>query len=343
MKMNGIDMKHESRLSNFELLRIVAMLLVMFGHSHLRIAPLSQNSPSILMFVKSMAACVATMGVPIFIAISGWFGIRYKGRGLLKYLFQVFFVLWAIYALSVALGVAEFNTEGLKISMGFYEGYWFIIGYLGLYLISPVLNSFIDNSSKRTFQVVLISLLLFQCYYSWLTAWFDYYNGYSIVLFSVIYLTAAYFRKYPMAWVDKHAPMLFIIIVVVMASIATFSLWKYGNAARQVRDDNPLVILASILLLLSFNKMRFQCKMVNWLAASCFSVYLIHYSPYIYPYFMSVLTDVYSQYDGIYYCVMLLLFLLATYLCCTLFDQLRVLMWRLVTMLLSIYKNSKVC
>jgi peptidoglycan/LPS O-acetylase OafA/YrhL len=341
--MNRIEMKHESRLSNFELLRIVAMLLVMFGHSHLRIAPLTQSSPSILMIVKSMAACVATMGVPIFIAISGWFGIRYKGRGLLKYLFQVFFVLWAIYALSVALGVAEFNTEGLKISMGFYEGYWFIIGYLGLYLISPVLNSFIENTSKRTFQTVLLSLLLFQCYYSWLTAWFDYYNGYSIVLFSVIYLTAAYFRKYPMMWVEKHAPMLLIVIVVVMAVIATFSFWKYGHAARQVRDDNPLVILASILLLLSFKKMRFQSKMVNWLAASCFSVYLIHFNPYVYQHFFSITKKIFDHYIDVTYCVMMLLFLLATYLCCTLFDQLRVLVWRLVTMLFSIYKNPKVC
>lgn len=340
--MKGNSVRQE-RISSFELLRIIAMLLVMLGHSHLRIDPLVQSAPSLMLFVKSLTACVATMGVPIFIAISGWFGIRFKISGLAKYLFQVLFILCAVYGLSIAIGLSEFNSDGIKTSMGFYEGYWFIIGYLGLYLFSPILNSFVDNAPRRTFRIVLISLLLFQCYFSWLTAWFDYYNGYSIVLFAVNYLTAAYFRKYPITWIDKYAPLLFVLTIMIMAAIVTFSLWKFGHAARQVRDDNPLVILASVLLLLSFQRMRFQSSVINWLAASCFSVFLIHYSPYIYPYFISISTNIYNQYNGIVYCVLLLGLLLVTYLCCTFFDQLRLFLWQVGTMIFRKGNNRKVC
>ena len=341
----GMHTTRQNRMSNFELLRIVAMLLVMFGHSHMRIYPFPTEATisqhSVVSFVEIMTGCFSTMGVGIFVAISGWFGIRFKVEGLLKYVFQVLFVLWSIYGVAILFDITELNTTGLKISMGFYEGYWFVISYLGLYLLSPVLNSFIENTSKRTFQTVLLSLMLFQCYFSWLTAWYDYYNGYSIVLFSIIYLTAAYFRKYPMAWIERYAPWLLAAVISTMAVIATTSLWQFGHAARQIRDDNPLVILATILLLLCFKKLRFQSKTINWLAASCFSVYLIHFNPFVYPYLMSAIRNVYSQYDGIAYGIMFLLLLLATYIACTVIDQVRIFTWNGLNFLKDY--NKKLC
>ena len=189
------------RLSNIELLRVIAMILIMFGHSHLRI----QSFPSvdniaanpILFFVDIILRCITTTGVGIFIAISGWFGIRFSGKGLLKYLFQVFFLLWLIYGIAIVSGSSEFNSSGIRYSLCFYDGYWFVLAYLGLYLASPVLNLFIEHAKKKDFQIVLISYFLFQSVYSWLSAWYDYYNGYSIIMFCGIYLTAAYIRKFP--------------------------------------------------------------------------------------------------------------------------------------------------
>jgi surface polysaccharide O-acyltransferase-like enzyme len=337
MMNSNKSLSRKERESNLELLRIVAMVLVMFGHTHLRMHPMSQSGMELCSILNIVSSCISTMGVGIFISISGWFGIMFKVSGLTKYIFQILFVLWAVYGLAITLGYAGLSFEGIKVSIGLYDGYWFIIGYLGLYLISPVLNVFIDKATKKEYQVLLLSLLLFQCVYSWLTAWYDYYNGYSIILFAVIYLTAAYFRKFPIAWVEKHAHWLFIITVVVMAAIATLSLWKFGNAARQIRDDNPLVVLGGILLLLSFNKLKFHSKIVNWLAASCFTVYLLHYSPFAYPHLMAIMREVYAQYDGAIYCLVLLMFLIAVYFCCTLFDQLRILAWRS----LSWFMNKK--
>lgn len=333
----GAITKLKTRMSNYELLRIVAMLLIMFGHSHLRIHPFAGCDTPLMTFLQSLSACVSTMGVGIFITISGWFGIRYKAKGLVQYLFQVSFVLWTVYALAIIIGVTSFNSIGIKESIGLYEGYWFIIGYLGLYIISPILNSFIENASKKTCLTILASLLLFQSFYSWLTAWYDYYNGYSIILFTSIYLTAAYFRKYPVAWIEKYAPWLFSIIVLVMALVTTSSLTIFGHAARMVRDDNPLVITACVLLLLSFKKLHFQNKVINWLAASCFSVYLVHYNPYVYPYFMSIMKYVYGEYAGLVYCGALILALCAVYLICTLFDQFRVIAWHGV---MAIYNKT---
>lgn len=319
-------MAYKHRMSNFELLRILAMILIMFGHFHLRICPLQT-------YLDTTMSCISALGVDIFIAISGWFGIRFSKEGLSRYIFQVLFILWTVYGLAIVFGLADYNVAGTKISLSFYEGYWFVLGYLGLYLISPVLNSFVEHSSKRDFRVVLLSYYLFQSYYSWLSAWYNYYDGYSIILFSGIYLTAAYLRKYPIAFLQKHSVILLFVAILVMTTIAYLSLWKFGHAARQIRDDNPLVIFASILLLLSFSKLKFQSRVINWLATSCFAVYLIHYSPFVYPYIMQFMHSAYVQFDGLLYIVVLAVSLLAIYLACTLYDQMRILAWKAVLLL----------
>ena len=132
------------RLSNIELLRILAMLLIMFGHFHLRICSLQT-------YYDTTLGCISALGVDIFIAISGWFGIRFKKEGLFHYIFQVLFILWTMYGLAIAFHITNFNASGTKISLSFYNGYWFVLGHLGLYLASPILNSFVEHASKREY------------------------------------------------------------------------------------------------------------------------------------------------------------------------------------------------
>lgn len=273
---------------------------------------------------------IVTTGVGGFIAISGWFGIRFKLQSLAKYLFLVFFTLFLLYGLAVALKVTNFSLLGMLVSCGFTDSYWFVLGYLGLFLISPILNMFIEHASKKDFRIVLISYFVFQSYVSWISGWYNYYDGYSVIMFAGIYLSAAYVRKYPIQWIEQKASLLWLITILVMSVIATLSLWKFGHAARQIRDDNPLMIFAGIFMLLSFRRLTFHSKIVNWMAASSFAVYLIHYSPFVYPYFMKGMRYLYDHFDGMIYGAILLLVLLVVFVVCTLFDQLRIICWKMV-------------
>jgi hypothetical protein len=279
-------------------------------------------------FFQLLYTCFTVTGVGIFIAISGWFGIKFTLKGLAKYLFQVLFLFWVIYGIAIASHHAELNLTGIKYSLCLYEGYWFVLGYLGLYIISPILNSFVKHASKKDYQILLASLFIFQCLFSWITAWYDYYNGYSILLFSSIYLAAAYIRKYPMHWLQKHSVCILIASILLMASIAFVSTWIVGNTGRQIRDDNPLAIFVCVLFVLSFSKLKFQKSIVNWLAASCFSVYLIHFNPYVYPHLLTGFRYVFTSFDGMSYAVVLMLILILAYVVCTIFDQLRIIVWK---------------
>lgn len=323
------------RKSGIELLRIVAMMLVMFGHTHCQTNFYLPQTADILShpfhsFFQLLYSCITTTGVGIFIAISGWFGIKFSIKGLSKYLFQVAFILFFIYGTALLFFDVSFCLQGIKYCLALYEGYWFVLGYLGLYIVSPILNHFIEYATKKEYQRFLLTFYTFQCFYSWLTSWYSYYNGYSIILFCGIYLTAAYLRKYPIYLLQQHAVKFLVATILVMTSIAFFATWTIGNTGRQIRDDNPLAILACVLFVLSFNKLKFQSQFVNWLAASCFAVYLIHFSPFIHPYLMTTTSSIYWQYDGLIYVALLFAELLIVYITCTLFDQLRIHSWKLL-------------
>lgn len=181
------------RQSNIELLRILAMLFVLIGHANGLVLGLPatedfQNNP-LSSFCRILFTSLAVGGVNIFVLISGWFGIHATKKGAAKFIFQVMFLLWGIYLVSILLGREKLSFEGIKVCMGLTNEYWFVMGYLGLYIFSPLLNSFVKTSSKIGLRNFLIAFYAFQCYYCWITGVVSYFEGYSIVFFCGLYLT----------------------------------------------------------------------------------------------------------------------------------------------------------
>ena len=93
--MNQVIAKPKVRESNFELLRIIAMFMVLILHADFQAlgAPtradiISSPITSTLKVFFEMASIVA---VNVFILISGWFGIRPSIKGFCKFAFQYLF------------------------------------------------------------------------------------------------------------------------------------------------------------------------------------------------------------------------------------------------------------
>lgn len=320
-----------SRYSGVELLRVLAMMAIMLGHSHSQFKSLPDhefitNHP-LAAYINLFFTSITVSSVNIFIAISGWYGIKFKVEGLCRFIFQVFSISILPYCIILLLKHQTLTVDGIRQSLTFYEGYWFVIGYLGLYILSPMLNAFIQYSSKANYNLLLLCLFLFQSYYSWISSWYDYFGGYSIVLFIFIYLLSAYIRKYSPHFFFCHLNSIWIFAVLLQAAVAMLSLYYFNNAGRQLRYDNPVVIMTSVILIVYASKISWKNKIVNWLAASCFTVYLLHYNPFVYPYFKSLFYRIYTTYDGVMYSCVLLTVLFGVYVICTLIDQVRLMMW----------------
>ena len=85
----------KTRNSNIELLRIIAMVMILGLHvNFLAIGgPSTQDitSSPFQSFIRLFAEYICIVGVNIFVLISGWFGINYKPKGIVQFLFQSMF------------------------------------------------------------------------------------------------------------------------------------------------------------------------------------------------------------------------------------------------------------
>ena len=326
-------MSKVQRQSNIELLRIISIFFVLVGHAFgvvlglpaaydIEVGPLSS-------FLRILLGAAALGGVNIFVLISGWFGIHPSKKGLAKYLYQVAFLLWGIYVAAMLSGKADLNLDGIKTSLGIYEGYWFVMAYLGMYLLSPVLNAFADHATKRQFQTLLIGIYLFQCYYCWIMGMVNYFNGYSITFFCGLYLTARYFRLYPIQFIERNAWSIYIVITLFLAVAATVGIRLVGSPLKLLRYDNPLEIVASVCFLLGFLHIKLQSRRINALAKSCFAVYIIHFNPFVFPFFRMGVERIAKSYHSVFFLLMMFVFLLVVFLTCSLIDAIRALSWKL--------------
>lgn len=320
----------KQRQSNIELLRIIAILFVLMGHVGMVMGlpsgiEISESPVSTLtrLFFQS----IAVGGVNIFVLISGWFGIRANSKGLAKYIYQVFFLLWGIYVVMLCMGETSLSVHGIKISLGLTKEYWFVMAYLGMYILSPVLNAFCENASEKQFRMLLIVFYCFQSYFCWLSGFLNYFEGYSVVFFCGLYLTARYFRLYPMKIVNNNAWVIYIVCCLLVFCMASFGEWKMCNALRMLRYDNPLVIVSAISLLIVFSRWHMQSKFINWLAASCFAVYIIHFNPFVFIYFKKGVLYITNKIDGIEFLIVLGVYILFVFLVCVIIDKIRVFSW----------------
>lgn len=194
---------YKVRLSNFELLRIVCMLMICLLHAHTFVSgnPTKTeivNSP-LPSFLRVFIYYLTIVSVDVFVLISGWFGIRFSLKKLSSLLFQVLFFV-------VVGGIICFDQlQHLSIGgilgafvMGNSE-YWFIKVYLLLMLFIPIINSYIENTSKKQFKFVLLGGFAFLFFYGWLfpdsTDWIL--HGYSFPCFVYLYILGRYLRLYP--------------------------------------------------------------------------------------------------------------------------------------------------
>ena len=157
----------KTRNSNIELLRIIAMVMILGLHvNYLAIGePSSQDiaTSPLQSFVRMFAEYVCIVGVNVFVLISGWFGINYKLKGLCNFLFQSLFFSLIIFTLFVIAGNIGMNRLNIMSSFLLYKNaYWFVWAYLVLYIMAPILNAFIEKSNKQTLKRVLVLFFVIQ-------------------------------------------------------------------------------------------------------------------------------------------------------------------------------------
>lgn len=321
------------RKSNIELLRIIAMIMIVVFHCNYYSLGVPGKeeiiSSPLLSFWRVFAEQICVVGVNVFVLISGWFGIKPSLKGLCSLLFQVFF--WGAIILLIGL-VLHLDIPVKSSLMVFWFGgyYWFVIAYIGLYVLSPMLNAFIEKASPKQFLTVLICFFTVEFIYGWFIDSDSFSGGYSIISFVGLYLLARYIRLHS-AYLKTTKPVLDILVYFLMTLIpAIVSFVGIKNSWKQffpLHYTSPFVITAAVSLLLFFSKFEFKNKFVNWIGCSTFCAYLIHQHPIIDPYFKSTMQHLAEAFPpASYSCIAVLLSALIVLASATL-DKVRIKCW----------------
>ena len=319
------------RKSNIELLRIVAMLYVVLLHANYfslgRVDITDIIINPIPAFFKAYLEQLCIVCVNVFVLISGWFGIRPTLKGGLSLLFQVFFFHILIILVLLAIGESIPASGFYRL---FYEDspYWFVIAYLILYAVSPILNAFIETVNVRTYLSVLVSFFLLEFAFGWMSnvAGAVYNEGYSAISFMGLYLLARYLYKYPTKIITFSIPQnIMLYFLFSLLPILLFFLTK--REFNYMAYTSPFVISASVFFFMAFNKMKFSNKVINYLACSSFAIYLVHLHPLVKDHFICLMRSAFEKLGGMYI-LFAVSFAIILGLICMILDKVRIFVWK---------------
>lgn len=276
------------RNSSFELLRILAIIMIVASHfsAHGEFSfPLGISINKGFMQLLSLGGKI---GVNIFVLISGYFLIvsdSFKLKKLVKLWFQIFFYSFSIYLIFLFIGGYPFKLDEF-ISSCFpiiSNKYWFAGIYVILYLYIPYINKFLFSLDKNTYKKLLLTMFFCWSLIPTLTAQPMY--GTDLIWFLFLYCFAAYIRLYFNNKETSKKYFLFAVVVCVLTFLSTIifdGMGEYLNdmnfyATYLYGKEKIPIFLISLFLFLGFKNLDIKkSKVINVLASATFGVYLIH-------------------------------------------------------------------
>nr|WP_314831822.1 acyltransferase family protein [uncultured Porphyromonas sp.] len=330
------------RASNFELLRLLAMLLVLILHANyltfrfptfeaLHDQPLGSLG-------RIWSESLAIVGVNVFVLISGYFGIRFRLKGMVSLLFQAAFYTIGIYLTLVVLDLEPFQSKAFlrtffPLDLG---TEWFLPTYLSLMVFAPLLNAFVQNQSERGLRHYLIFFYVLSTLSGFLSDQFGVKDGYSLFSFIGIYLLGRYLRLHPEG-VERYKTSTFVAVYLGLSFAQSLALFAYGYTSGQsivegrliykfLSYASPLNILTAVALFLAFSRLKLQSRATNWIASSTFAVYLIHCNGRLIGYYTGYIHGLSEHPVGVFL-GMVAGFILLVFAGSILIDKVRLLLW----------------
>lgn len=203
-----MHMERTKRQANYELLRIIAMFMVVTLHymNHTGMLLVQGSEASAVKVCGTLIESFSIVAVNVYVLISGYFLTEagFKLKRIVVLLCQILFYAALIPLIMAGTGISLFSGENGSGIYGILpyifpvqtEHYWFATSYVVMYLFSPVINAAVRGMSKRQLQVTLIGLLLlFGGIKSVIPVQFEADRfGYDFGWFLCVYLAAAYIR-----------------------------------------------------------------------------------------------------------------------------------------------------
>ncbi len=331
----------KTRDLNIELLRIISIILILVLHTDLIFFDdrdiVNTSAEPISSFIRIFIELISFGAVNIFVFISGWYGIRFRLNRLFELCFQVFFFLIISYLIHLIFNSQVYFSWKFLVHLFLLNGYWFFTCYLMLYIFSPVLNKYIENTSEKEFRILLILFYLFQTVYGWIEysiKWFA--DGSSPISFIGLYLLASYIRLYCNRLYEQSNKWIFLIffliIMLLMSGIVFYGIDndKPFIIQRVLLNLSPFYVLMAVSVFLFFKQLKIKWNGILFFSSSCFAAYLFHTAPNTFNFYVEKIIYFHLKYPKEIFIFIYIGYIFGFFLISIIFDKCRILVWKLI-------------
>lgn len=276
------------RIVNVELLRIIAMLLVLIGHWIIA----CNGQVDYQMTHENMLKAVSIawgkswtfVCVPCFIIISGYFGIRWKWKGIANYLFQLIFWSIFVYTITAIVGLNTFSLTGFLIRpLTSIRGNWFFMAYLGLYVFAPMINAFVEKSTEKELGWMVLAFFGLQTVFGWMLKFMHEFDmGMTATSLMGYYLLGAYMKRttlriFRMGGAFNIGMFLGIGLICTILNVVT----QYVGFSKDVYSYiSPMQVLQTAFMFLFCKSLviegKWATRIITFFASSAFAGLLMH-------------------------------------------------------------------
>ena len=293
-------LERKKRDSNLELLRILAMLIIIANHFATK-AGWPHGSIFASDVMLDFLVIGGKTGVNVFILITGYFMIEstFKVRSLLRVYGETIFYSLLFLAVFVLGRSALVNPE--RVFNGIFPvitgTYWFVAAYIGLYLLTPWLNRAVHGMSRAAYGRLLILLFIVLSVIPTLAPLVTSptINAVDFVYavlpwFVFMYLLGGYIKLYGIERFSKRAWSYILLASTAFIFASMFGLEWLRQVAHVAylsptyfRNPNMIsALIFSVSLFFVFKNMDIKHnRFINAVAATTFGVYLIHDNEFV--------------------------------------------------------------
>lgn len=310
------------RISNIELLRIIAMIMIIMHHFALHGCSQLQRGYTFNTVVIDVFILGGKVGVDLFILISGYFMVDSKitMRKILKFVGQVWFYSISIFSLFYIIITPNAGLSYLDGVHFFfpilYGENWFASTYFWLMLSIPLLNCVINRlNNKQIIRLIIIMLIVCSVLPVLLEI--------SIILsnygwFVALYILAAYIKRRKS--LEGKCIKNFLFAGILYCCLFVLNIYYY----RYREQYSIVVVLISLELFLGFLKLRpFYNKWINLIASAVFGIYLIHDNTLVRPYLWNNVVHVQRYYEQEGFALFSVKIVIFIFVLCVMIDLLR--------------------
>lgn len=304
-------MKNEmNRNSAFELLRIVAMFMIVWGHCMLATAqnqePYLGTLDNIGWFVSAFTVCA----VNLFFLLTGYFAQsrNYKWNKTVHIWLKTILYSVGIYLIvSLLNGTFEWKTMLSFCFPVFLKKYWFMQVYIVLAFLTPYIAYTLEHLDKKKHTILVVVLLLFFCVHETfikVSMTLDQTQGYGIIWACTLLIVGNWLKRYGNEYICKISGLgwnLLYVIMSIMIFLSNYIIVKYNIASGITSRGNfyaynsLTVFLQSAFLFCAFIQLSRKWegdtkKWINRIGKNTLAVYLISAHPLLlYPIWTDIL------------------------------------------------------